>query len=32
VRLERRLGRLSAGIMERLRNALAFALDLERTA
>jgi len=30
VRLERRIGRLSAGIMERLKGALAFALDLER--
>jgi hypothetical protein len=29
VRLERRIGRLSAGIMERLKDALAFALDLE---
>jgi mRNA interferase MazF len=32
VRLERRIGRLSAEIMERLKDALAFALDLERAA
>jgi mRNA interferase MazF len=32
VRLERKIGRLSAGIMERLKVALAFALDLERTS
>ena len=30
VRLERRIGRLSAEIMERLKVALAFALDLKR--
>ena len=30
VRLERRIGRLSAEIMERLKDALAFALDLRR--
>jgi mRNA interferase MazF len=30
VRLERKLGRLSPGIMERLKDALAFALDLAR--
>jgi mRNA-degrading endonuclease toxin of MazEF toxin-antitoxin module len=27
VRLERRIGRLSADLMERLKHALAFALD-----
>ena len=32
VRLERRLGRLSAEVMEHLKDALAFALDLERTS
>src|SRR5216684_4837723 len=32
VRLERRIGRLSAGIMEQLKDALAFALDLERAS
>ena len=32
VRLERKIGRLSAGIMEQLKDALAFALDLERTS
>ena len=32
VRLERKIGRLSAGIMERLKDALAFALDLERSS
>ena len=32
VRLERRIGRLSAEIMERLKDALAFALDLERAS
>src|SRR4051812_40799436 len=32
VRLERRLGRLSAEIMERLKDALAFALDLYRNS
>ena len=30
VRLERRIGRLSAGTMKLLKDALAFALDLER--
>jgi mRNA interferase MazF len=30
VRLERKIGKLSAAIMERLKDALAFALDLER--
>jgi mRNA interferase MazF len=30
VRLERRIGRLSAAIMEQLKDALVFALDLER--
>src|SRR5436190_16718608 len=30
VRLERRIGRLSAGTMEQLKDAPAFALDLER--
>ena len=29
VRLERKIGRLSAGIMEQIKAALAFALDLE---
>jgi mRNA interferase MazF len=29
VRLERRIGRLSGAIMERPKEALAFALDLE---
>jgi mRNA interferase MazF len=32
VRLERRIGRLSAEIMERLKDALAFALDLYRAS
>ena len=32
VRLERRIGTLSATIMERLKDALAFALDLERAS
>lgn len=32
VRLERKIGRLSAEIMVRLKNALAFALDLERAS
>ena len=32
VRLERKIGSLSAEIMERLKDALAFALDLERTS
>jgi len=30
VRLERKIGRLSTDIMERLKDALAFALDLQR--
>jgi mRNA interferase MazF len=30
VRLERRIGRLSAEMVERLKDALAFALDLQR--
>jgi len=30
VRLERRIGRLSAEVMEHLKAALAFALDIER--
>jgi len=30
VRLERKIGGLSAEIMERLKDALAFALDLQR--
>jgi mRNA interferase MazF len=30
VRLDRRIGRLSAELMEHLKHALAFALDLER--
>ena len=32
VRLERKIGRVSAGIMEQLKDALAFALDLERAS
>jgi mRNA interferase MazF len=32
VRLERKIGRLSEGTMERLKDALAFALDLERAS
>jgi len=32
VRPERKIGRLSAGIMEQLKDALAFSLDLERTS
>ena len=32
VRLERRIGRLSAETMGRLKDTLAFALDLERAA
>jgi mRNA interferase MazF len=32
VRLERRIGRLSAEIMERLKDALVFALDLYRAS
>ena len=32
VRLERKIGRLSAEVMERLKDALAFALDLDRTS
>jgi mRNA interferase MazF len=30
VRLEQKIGRLSTDIMERLKDALAFALDLQR--
>ena len=30
VRLERRIGRLSTAVIEQLKDALAFALDLER--
>jgi hypothetical protein len=29
---ERRIGKLSAAIVERLKDALAFALDLERAS
>jgi mRNA interferase MazF len=32
VRLERKIGRLSEAILERLKDALAFALDLERAS
>ena len=32
VRLERKIGRLSTGVMEQLKHALAFALDLERSS
>jgi mRNA interferase MazF len=32
VRLERKIGRLSAGTMERVKDALVFALDLERSS
>src|SRR3954466_2063304 len=32
MRLERRIGRLSAAVMEQLRGALIFALDLERAS
>jgi mRNA interferase MazF len=32
VRLERRIGRLSAEVMEHLKDALAFALDLGRSS
>ena len=32
VRLERRIGRLSTEVMEHLKDALAFALDLERAS
>ena len=32
VRLERRIGRLSVDVVERLKAALAFALDLERVS
>jgi mRNA interferase MazF len=32
VRLERKIGRLSAEVMERLKDALTFALDLDRTS
>jgi mRNA interferase MazF len=31
VRLERRIGKLSARVMEQLKDALAFALDFERS-
>jgi mRNA interferase MazF len=31
VRLERKLGSLSAAMLERLKDALAFALDIERS-
>jgi mRNA interferase MazF len=30
VRLERKIGRLSTGVMEQLKDALAFALDLKQ--
>jgi len=32
VRLERKIGRLSAAVMEQLRGALIFALDLDRAS
>lgn len=32
VRLERKIGRLSAEVMERIKDALAFALNLERAS
>ena len=32
VRLDRRIGRLSAEVMDHLKDALAFALDLERAS
>ena len=32
LRLERKIGKLSAGIMEQLKDALAFALDLGRAS
>jgi mRNA interferase MazF len=32
VRLERKIGRLSAATIEQLKEALAFALDLERAS
>ena len=32
VRLERKIGRLSAEVMQRLKDAMAFALDLERVS
>ena len=32
VRLGRKIGKLSAGLMQQLKDALAFALDLERTS
>jgi mRNA interferase MazF len=32
VRLERKIGALSAGTMERLKDALAFAFDLDRAS
>jgi mRNA interferase MazF len=32
VRLDRKIGRLSADVMERLKHALAFALDLQQAS
>jgi hypothetical protein len=32
VRLERKIGKLSAGTMQQLKHAIAFALDLERNS
>ena len=32
VRLERKIGRLSTGVMQQIKGALAFALDLERAS
>lgn len=32
MRLERKIGRLPTAMMERLKDALAFALDLERVS
>ncbi len=32
MRLERRIGRLSAEVMKHLKNAIAFALDIERAS
>ncbi len=32
IRLERKIGRLSGGVIERLKDALAFALDLKRAS
>jgi mRNA interferase MazF len=32
VRLERKIGRLSSEIVDRIKDALAFALDLERAS